>query len=145
MHQTKKDVDYNDIINLSNLFYKTVEQRNSNMSYKLFLDDIRTVDMVYENWTDQDFVIVRNFEDFKKVILTNGLPNYISFDNDLGLDNEGVIAPDGYAATKWLVYESGLNLINLKFYVHSANPVASIQIQSLLDNYIQHLKSKIDI
>ncbi|MEC5166905.1 hypothetical protein RCH18_002654 [Flavobacterium sp. PL11] len=111
------------------------------MAYKLFLDDIRTVDMVYENWTDQDFVIVRTFNDFKKVILSKGIPEYISFDNDLGLDDEGVIAPDGYAAAKWLVYKSGLDLVNLKFYVHSANPVASQQIQSLLDNYIKNLKS----
>lgn len=71
------------------------------MAYKLFLDDIRTVEMVYKNWTDQDFVIVRNFDDFKKVILSKGLPAYISFDNDLGLVHEVIIAPDGYAAAKW--------------------------------------------
>ena len=32
--------------------------------------------------------------------------------------------------------------INLKFNVHSANPVASKQIQGLLDNYIKHLKEE---
>jgi hypothetical protein len=111
------------------------------MAYKLFLDDIRTVDMVYKNFTDQDFIIVRNVDDFKKIILEQGLPVYISFDNDLGLNDHGEIAPDGYAAAKWLVYESGLDLRNLAFYVHSANPVASKQIQGLLDNYIQHLKT----
>ena len=36
------------------------------MAYKLFLDDIRDVKMVYKNLTDDDFVIVRNFHDFKK-------------------------------------------------------------------------------
>ena len=39
------------------------------MPYKLFLDDIRDVKMVYKNLSDEDFVIVRNFEDFKKVII----------------------------------------------------------------------------
>jgi len=112
------------------------------MSYKLFLDDIRDVPMVYKNFTNEDFVIVRNFEDFKNVISTRGLPEFISFDNDLGLDEHSNIAPDGYAATKWLIYESGLDLIQLDFYVHSANPVASQQIQSLLKNYLKHLKNQ---
>ncbi|WP_342633072.1 cyclic-phosphate processing receiver domain-containing protein [Gillisia limnaea] len=49
----------------------------------------------------------------------------MSFDNDLGLDERGEVAPDGYAAVKWLIYESGLHLRNLKFNVHSANPVAA--------------------
>lgn len=111
------------------------------MKYKLFLDDIRDVKMVYKNLTDEDFVIVRNFEDFKQVIIENGLPELISFDNDLGLDENEDIAEDGYAAAKWLVYESGIDLRNLKFNVHSANPVATQQIQGLLDNYIRFLKS----
>ena len=112
------------------------------MTYKLFLDDIRDVKMVYKNLSNEDFMIVRNFKDFKRVIIENGLPQLISFDNDLGLDENENIAEDGYAAAKWLVYESGLDLRNFKFNVHSANPVASQQIQSLLDNYIKHLKSQ---
>ncbi|MHC0440540.1 cyclic-phosphate processing receiver domain-containing protein [Flavobacterium sp. 3-210] len=112
------------------------------MTYKLFLDDIRDVNMVYKNLTNSDFVIVRNFEDFKTVILEKGLPDLISFDNDLGLDENDTVAEDGYACAKWLVYESGFDLQNLNFNVHSANPVASLQIQSLLDNYIKHLKSQ---
>jgi len=97
--------------------------------------------MVYKNLTDDDFVIVRNFHDFKKVISEKGLPELISFDNDLGLDENDNVAEDGYACVKWLVYESGLNLRDLKFNVHSANPVASVQIQSLLENYIRYLRS----
>lgn len=112
------------------------------MKYNLFIDDIREVNWVYKNRTNADFIIARNFKDFKKIILKNGLPEFISFDNDLGLDKNGVIAPDGYAATKWLVYESGFDLRNLKFNVHSANPVAAKQIQSLLDNYIRYLRNE---
>jgi hypothetical protein len=112
------------------------------MSYELFLDDIRTVDMVYPNYPGVGFVIVRNFADFKKVILEKGLPSFISFDNDLGEDGNGKLLPDGYACAKWLVYESEIDISGLHFYVHSANPVAKQQIEGLLKNYIQHLKEK---
>lgn len=117
-------------------------KNNYKMTYKLFLDDIRTVKMVYPSLEESDFVIVRNYDEFVSTIIKNGLPEFISFDNDLGLNQNNEIGPDGYAAAKWLVYDSGLNIIDLKFKVHSANPVASKQIQGLLDNYITHLKEE---
>ena len=107
--------------------------------YKLFLDDIRNVDMVYENLTNADFIIVRSYSDFVEYISENGLPSFISFDNDLGSNENGEVLPDGYDAVKWLVYKSNLDLRELKYNVHSANPIASIQIDSLLKNYIEHL------
>ncbi len=106
----------------------------------LFLDDIRTIDMVYDKSMEDEFDVVRSYKAFVDYVQAYGLPDLISFDNDLGLDENGEIAPDGYAAAKWLVYESGLDLTQLKFNVHSANPVASEQIKSLLNNYIKHLK-----
>lgn len=107
---------------------------------KLFLDDIRTVDMVYDKSMVTEFDVVRTCAGFIEYIKENGLPDFISFDNDLGLDENGEVAPDGYAAAKWLVYESGLDLTNLQFKVHSANPVASEQIKGLLKNYLKYLK-----
>lgn len=107
---------------------------------KLFLDDLRTVDMVYDKSENDLFDVVRNYDDFVSYIKVNGLPNFISFDNDLGLDANEEVAPDGYACAKWLVYESGLDLKNLQFKVHSANPLAAEQIRGLLTNYIKHLK-----
>lgn len=107
---------------------------------KLFLDDIRTPEMVYDKNLAKDFIVVRNYADFVKCIEQNGLPKFISFDNDLGLDENGKIARDGYAAAKWLVYESGFDLRDLEFKVHSANPVAAEQIRGLLNNYIKFLK-----
>ena len=111
------------------------------MAYNLFLDDVRTVEMVYESPTDYDFVIVRTYNAFVAYVQSHGLPDFISFDNDLGLDDQGQVAPDGYAAAKWLVYESGLDLSKLRYYVHSANPVAAEQIRGLLDNYLRHLRN----
>jgi len=109
---------------------------------KLFLDDIRTIDMVYDKSEENDFDIVRTYDAFVEYVKLNGLPEFISFDNDLGLDTDGKVAPDGYAAAKWLVYESGLDLLNLNYKVHSANPVTTDQIKGLLDNYINFLKTK---
>lgn len=86
-----------------------------------------------------DFIIVRSFDEFKKCINEKGIPSFISFDNDLGEDENHHVLPDGYACAKWLVYESGLDLRDLKFHIHSANPVASKQIQSLLQNYIRFI------
>jgi len=108
----------------------------------LFLDDIRSIEKVYGKQKEMEFDIVRTAEDFIAYIKKNGLPEFISFDNDLGLDENGNIAPDGYSVAKWLVYESGLDLRNLKFSVHSANPVASEQIRGLLNNYIKHLQNE---
>jgi len=108
---------------------------------KLFLDDVRNVDMIYPTEQVTEFDLVRSYEEFVSYIKQHGLPEFISFDNDLGLDVHGEIAPDGYAAAKWLVYESGLDLLSLKFYVHSANPVAAEQIRGLLNNYQKHLRS----
>lgn len=95
--------------------------------------------MVYDKSMEEDFDIVRTYDAFIDYIKVNGLPEFVSFDNDLGLDENGEVAPDGYAAAKWLVYESGLDLKDLQFKVHSANPVAAEQIRGLLNNYIKHL------
>lgn len=107
---------------------------------KLFLDDLRTPDMVYTELTASAYHVVRSYAEFVRYVEKNGLPDFISFDNDLGLDEKGELAPDGYAAAKWLVYKSGLDLRKLQFKVHSANPVAAEQIRGLLGNYIKFIK-----
>ena len=109
------------------------------MSYNLFLDDVRSVKMVYPQMMEADFIIVRDYGVFVTTILQKGLPSFISFDNDLGLNSKGNVAKDGYDCAKWLVYQSNLDLRTLRFKVYLANPIAKIQIQSLLNNYINHL------
>ena len=61
---------------------------------KLFLDDVRTIEMIYDKSMESEFDIVRTYEEFVAYIKKNGLPNYISFDNDLGLDKTGNVALD---------------------------------------------------
>ncbi|MGV3704303.1 MAG: cyclic-phosphate processing receiver domain-containing protein [Arcticibacter sp.] len=108
------------------------------MEYSLFLDDLRAVDMIYPGQSTR-FLLVRSYDAFVDCIQKNGLPSFISFDNDLGEDENGELLPDGYACAKWLVFESGLDLRELRFYVYSANPVAKVQIESLLRNYLRFL------
>ena len=105
------------------------------MSYNLFLDDqddkIRPVKKFYPSASENDFVRVKTFHKFVSTIREKGIPDFISFDNDLGGKKEG------FDCAKWLVNYSGLNLKNLEFNVHSANPVAKKNIESLLNNYIE--------
>ena len=108
----------------------------------LILGNVRTIDMVYPA-TDINFVIVRSFDSCIAYIKENGLPEFMSFDNDLGEDENKNLLPDGYAVAKWLVNESGLDLTDFSFSVHSANPVAKKQIESLLNNYMKFISKNI--
>ena len=53
------------------------------MAYKLFLDDLRTVDMVYDPDREEDFIIVRSYNAFVSHIQLNGLSEFISPENCL--------------------------------------------------------------
>jgi len=100
---------------------------------KLYLDDIREPKKEYD-------VIVRSYEDAVNYILKNGIPNFISFDHDLGLNSDGSIAKNGYDLAKWLVEQSLDEKLkfpkDFNFYVHSANPIGRHNIESILNNYL---------
>jgi hypothetical protein len=51
------------------------------MNWKLYLDDIRTP-------KDPTFVISRTVDDAQKLVLSCGVPSFISFDHDLGMDGK---------------------------------------------------------
>lgn len=105
---------------------------------KLYLDDIRIPKT--EGWE-----IVRNYDDFVSWINVNGLPDEVSFDHDLADAHynpstwvSGFVYNEktGYDAAKWLCdycWQNGLPLPN--WNVHSANPVGSENIISLLKNF----------
>ena len=125
---------------------------------KLFLDDTRSLDMIYPNANPQDWVIVRNYHQFVNYIQKYGLPEYISFDHDLGLehvkyyfDNGGHASPpdpskvnfkekSGYDAAKWLVdYCVDKEKPLPRHYVHSHNPIGAANIRQYLKNAERHL------
>lgn len=121
---------------------------------KLFLDDIRNPkdcanglvpSSLNKFYWENDWIILRSFQEFTKWIFENGLPDFISFDHDLAdihytmdfsnpVDNQGT-EKTGYDCAKWLAnYCLDKNRRMPQYVVHSQNPVGKINIQSYLDN-----------
>lgn len=127
-------------------------------TYNLFLDDFRVPAdcgkympnpaFYYKN----EWVIVRNYDEFVNFITKNGLPSTISFDHDLADEHYSM---DMYAGNdvydenykdfkektgldcaKWLVdlcMDKNLDLPD--YIVHSMNPAGAKNIWSYLENY----------
>lgn len=101
----------------------------------IFLDDIRKPDWLYTN--PNDWILVKNFDELKEVVNQNiGQDITISFDNDLGLDIDGNILPDGYACLNWLI-DNDIYVKNI--IVHSDNTVANEQIFGKSKNWHKFL------
>jgi hypothetical protein len=108
------------------------------MGYKLFLDDIRVPTDIYPKDNNENWVVVRNLTDFKNTIETMGIPDYISFDNDLGDSME-----EGKDAAKWMTYDMGLDISNMDFLVHSANVAGPREvIESWINNWKKELNKR---
>lgn len=119
-----------------------------NLSYNLFLDDIRDPlqcvsymkNPIYENL---EWVIVRSYDEFVEMISKNGLPEVISFDHDLSTDDaiassfgEPLTEKTGFDCARWLTeYLLDTNLTCPYFLVHSMNPTGKVNIESLLYNF----------
>ena len=104
---------------------------------KLYLDDVRTP-------KDDSFEIVRSYAEAVAYVQEHGIPSYISFDHDLGVDEHNKVLPSGYDFAKWLV-EMDMDAVycipvNFSFYVHSANPVGKTNIESYLNRYLAFRK-----
>jgi len=134
------------------------------MSYNLFLDDLREPIHVFKYTGDSDYaekqwVIVRNYAEFVSYIEVNGLPELVSFDNDLGLEHTryffengghenppdpskgNFVEKTGYEASKWLVDFCIDNKLELpKYKVHSKNPIGKLNIETYLGNYLKQLE-----
>lgn len=107
------------------------------MNYKIFLDDLRIPTDIYPKTENSEWLIIRNLQDFKAMINDRGVPDYISFDNDLGDSLE-----EGKDAAKWMVYEKWLDISNMNFLVHSANASGVREyITDLLNNWKKELKN----
>lgn len=92
---------------------------------KLFLDDERVPPEL-----EMDWVIIRTYEGFTRHIETHGLPEFISFDHDLGLEKTG------YDCAKWLTeYCMDRDIRLPEYYVHSQNPVGRDAIVQLLERF----------
>jgi hypothetical protein len=105
-------------------------------------------------YTQQEWAIVKNYDEFTKWITLNGLPEMVSFDHDLA-DEHYSPAMCGDAAdyptefeektgldcAKWLVDYCIDNKLNFPcFEVHSMNPVGSDRIRNYIQDYIKFSK-----
>jgi hypothetical protein len=102
------------------------------MNIKLFLDDDR-----FPPDDGQEWVIVRTSQEAIDYCLANGVPSFISFDHDLGEDDDAMIF------VKWMI-ETDMDRFwkfipkDFSFYVHSQNPIGSENIIGLIENYLRN-------
>lgn len=115
----------------------SVESLVTNAPWKLYLDDIRFP-------TDSTYIIARTVEEAQQLIQKYGVPDFISFDHDLGVDDVGNLLPTGYDFAKWLIemdMDGDIELsYNFTFVVHSQNPVGAENIRVYLSNYLSIIK-----
>lgn len=99
------------------------------MSYKLYLDDLRTP-------RNDGWIVVRSYDEAVSYVTQHGWPTEISLDHDLG-DN----VPSGYDFARWLVdrdLQHSDMPWNFVWNVHSANPVGTANIYGLFTGYMKH-------
>jgi hypothetical protein len=120
---------------------------------RIYLDDVRTP-------LQDDWIVVRNYDDFVGKIKLHGLENIesISLDHDLGdsamfeyynnvkdnyeLNYSNITEKTGYDCCKFLVGHSMEKNIPLpQIYVHSANPIGSANMVGYINNYFKNCKS----
>jgi hypothetical protein len=135
---------------------------------KLFLDDIRipkdAINLIPTDfnklyWED-DWDIVRNYDEFVQYIEVNGVPEFVSFDHDLAdfhydfkpedyenmsedemIMKFGSMEKTGLDCAKFLVeYCADENIALPDYLVHSANPAGKENIEKFLENAKKHLK-----
>jgi len=123
-----------------------------NNRMRLYLDDIRTP-------VDDDWIVVRNYDEFVAQIKLNGLSNFeiISLDHDLGegamveyytnvknnymLDYNNIEERTGMDCCRYLVSDSMNEKIPLpQIYIHSANPIGSANMMGYINNYLMNCR-----
>ena len=98
---------------------------------KLYLDEGRP--------TEENFHRVYNYHELVKFNAEKGLPNFTSFDRNLGEEKTD------YYCVKFLVhYYLDLNFKRPEFYIHSHNPVGKENIEKLLENF-NNFKMRLNI
>lgn len=129
------------------------------MAYNLYLDDFRNpIDSAYYRgeaiYAHEEWEVVRNYDEFVKIIQEKGLPEIISFDHDLADEHYGMHdhidemeysayqEKTGYDCAKWLINYCIDNNKKLPatILIHSMNPAGSQNIKSLFESYLKSLK-----
>jgi hypothetical protein len=129
--------------------------------YNLFLDDVRFPKTTFdytENpiYINEEWEIVRSYDQFVKFITENGLPYMVSFDHDLAEAHyhesmymgskvymkylETVSEKTGHDCVKWLVSYCMDNKLEFPlWYLHTMNPVGKENMRSYIVSYLRSL------
>jgi len=121
----------------------------------VFLDDIRQPKDVYYYtnntiYLENNWIIVRNYDEFINDVKNFGISELYSFDHDLAAthyDHQSNIEYDvftektGYECAKWFINYIIDNKLELPktILIHSMNPAGSANIKSLFDSYVKSL------
>ncbi len=101
----------------------------------MYIDDIRVPTQKYD-------YVVRSYDEAIEIIKEYGVPQFISFDDDLGIDQDNNLLKSGYDLAKWLVDRDLDNTYILpasfQYKVHSQNLVGKQNIISLLEGYLKY-------
>lgn len=111
--------------------------KNSNTKpYYMFLDDLRGLDDVKNLPRRHEpglWVIVRNSADAMHYVKYYGLPEFFSFDHDLGGDDTTMVFLR--MLEEWF-YEQGDDFPKCPAYqVHSSNPAGAMNIVSFMNSW----------
>lgn len=106
------------------------------MTWKLFLDDERTLPRCLEN---SGFTVARTVEEARSLTFKHGLPCEIWLDHDLGVGAAGGDAPN---YLKWLIgmlMDNGHEraAANIAVRVHSHNSVGARNMQELWQGFVE--------
>lgn len=135
------------------------------MKRYLFLDDIRHPkhtfmsymygrDMDASIYPKNDWDVVRNYDEFVTWVMTNGVPDVVSFDHDLADEHyapydvkdiydewsstQNFKENTGLDCVKWLVEYCHENNVPFPvYYVHSANPVGAENMSSYIKSAVK--------
>lgn len=126
------------------------------MKFNLYLDDFRDpIDSGYylgnPMYGNLQWEVVRNYDNFIKIITERGVPDVVSLDHDLADEHYDVQKPSdeyqektGYHCAKWLIQYCIDNDKDLPqtILIHSMNPAGCLNIQSLFNTYLKLFKTE---
>ena len=109
---------------------------------KIFLDDIREPHWIYDDVSENEWEVVRDYNQFKKWLDDNKvLPDVISFDHDLGMGHTGHDCAKLIGNMIVDKVQNGENVKMFRYHVHSSNPVGKMNIVSYLRNLEEYIDS----
>lgn len=133
------------------------------MGYNLFLDDIRFIkqDLNYmrrPEYTNLDWITVRNFEEFKNALDERGIPELVSYDHDLAdehytpphywndydkskqyQEGQNYTEKTGRDCARYLISKLSPGQPHPAYLIHSMNPVGKDWILNEILDYNKSL------